>query len=155
MHCSQVLIAQLNIRMRLQEEKKEVSVVAEKMAYGGVTRFEDLKRLPIGISVNFTSFSAKMLAFLAYYPKLLVPFFALGEEADITVRSHRSDVCFCAVCCKPKRHERGGALPARTHMRELLSLISRWFETSDANRIPMLRTRWNVPTETKYSSTRG
>lgn len=83
---TQVLTAQLNIRMKLQAAGKEVSMVAEKMAYGGVTRFEDLRRLPLGISVNFTSFSAKMLSFLAYYPKLLVPFFALGEEADITVR---------------------------------------------------------------------
>ena len=83
---TQVLIAQLNIRMRLEAEGKNVGIVAEKMAYGGTTRFEDLARLPLGISVNFTSFSAKMLAFLAYYPKLLVPFFALGEEADITVR---------------------------------------------------------------------
>lgn len=72
--------------MRLQLDEKDVNIVAEKMAYGGTTRFEDLERLPLGISVNFTSFSAKMLAFLAYYPKLLVPFFALGEEADITVR---------------------------------------------------------------------
>jgi hypothetical protein len=78
-------MAQLNIRMRLESEGKEVSVIAEKMAYGGVTRFEDLKRLPLGMSVNFTSFSAKMLAFLVYYPKLLVPYFSLGQDADITV----------------------------------------------------------------------
>jgi hypothetical protein len=88
--CLQVLAAQLNIRMRLEMEGKEVSIIAEKMAYGSVTRFEDLKRLPLGMSVNFTSFSAKMLAFLVYYPKLLVPYFSLGEDADITVRVHLS-----------------------------------------------------------------
>ncbi len=27
----------------------------------GMTRFEDRKRLPLGVSVNFTSFAAKIL----------------------------------------------------------------------------------------------
>jgi hypothetical protein len=63
----------------------DINIVCEKMAYGGVTRFEDLQKAPLGISVNFTSFSAKMLAFLAFYPKLLVPYFGMGETADIKV----------------------------------------------------------------------
>ena len=60
--------------------------ICEKLAYGSTTRFEDLTRLPLGISVNFTSFSAKMLAFLAYYPKSYLLYSALGELVEMTVR---------------------------------------------------------------------
>eukprot|EP00892_Ulva_mutabilis_P004077 jgi/Ulvmu1/2040/UM120_0036.1 len=81
-----VLAAQLNLRMRLQRAARTwVSVVAEKMAYGSQTRFEDFTQLPVGISVNFTSFSSKMLAFVAHYPKLLVPYFSIGDSADVEV----------------------------------------------------------------------
>lgn len=83
----QVLAAQLNVRMRLERASRGwVSIVAEKMAYGSQTRFEDFTQLPVGISVNFTSFSSKMLAFLAHYPKLLVPYFSIGDTADVEVR---------------------------------------------------------------------
>lgn len=85
-HAVQVLAAQLNVRMRLERASRGfVSIVAEKMAYGSQTRFEDFTQLPVGISVNFTSFSSKMLAFLAHYPKLLVPYFSIGDTADVEV----------------------------------------------------------------------
>ena len=38
-----------------------LNIICEKVAVEGVTRFEDRFRLPVGISVNMTSFSAKLL----------------------------------------------------------------------------------------------
>ena len=37
----------------------DINIICEKVATEGETRFEDRYRLPIGISVNMTSFSAK------------------------------------------------------------------------------------------------
>ena len=36
-------------------------IICEKVAVEGITRFEDRYRLPVGISVNMTSFAAKLL----------------------------------------------------------------------------------------------
>lgn len=38
-----------------------LNIICEKVAVEGITRFEDRYRLPVGISVNMTSFSAKLL----------------------------------------------------------------------------------------------
>jgi hypothetical protein len=37
-------------------------IICQKVATEGLTRFEDRNRLPLGISVNLNSFSAKTLA---------------------------------------------------------------------------------------------
>lgn len=44
------------------------------MAAEGETRFEDRYRLPIGISVNMTSFSAKLLTSTLYNPRNVLVF---------------------------------------------------------------------------------
>ena len=46
----------------------DINLVSEKVAFEGVTRFEDRKRLPMGISVNFTAYAAKMCFQAAYNP---------------------------------------------------------------------------------------
>jgi hypothetical protein len=38
-----------------------INIICEKVANQGLTRFEDRQRLPLGISVNFNSLSAKLL----------------------------------------------------------------------------------------------
>ena len=47
-----------------EQDKKhpDINIIAEKCAFEGVTRFEDRYKLPLGISVNFTSYAAKLLA---------------------------------------------------------------------------------------------
>ena len=42
------------------------------MAAEGQTRFEDRYRLPIGISVNMTSYSGKLLTAALYNPRLIM-----------------------------------------------------------------------------------
>lgn len=39
----------------------DINVICEKVAYEGLTRFEDRRRLPLGISFNLASYSAKLL----------------------------------------------------------------------------------------------
>jgi len=58
----QVMVVQLNIRKMLEEAcLPPINIIGQKVASEGLTRFEDRSRLPLGISVNFTSFAAKML----------------------------------------------------------------------------------------------
>lgn len=39
----------------------DINIICEKVAFDGVTRFEDRFRLPLAVTVNFTSHTAKML----------------------------------------------------------------------------------------------
>lgn len=39
----------------------EINIICEKVAAEGMTRFEDRYKLPVGISVNMASWSAKMM----------------------------------------------------------------------------------------------
>ena len=48
----------------------DINIISEKVAFEGVTRFEDRNRLPLGICVNLTAFSAKMLTQTAYSPQV-------------------------------------------------------------------------------------
>ena len=48
---------------RLQEQQlPDLNIICEKLAFEGVTRFEDRYRLPVSISVNCTAYAAKLLA---------------------------------------------------------------------------------------------
>jgi len=46
----------------------DINIITEKVAFEGVTRFEDRARLPLGISFNSTSLSASLLIQAAYDP---------------------------------------------------------------------------------------
>lgn len=50
----------------------DINIIAEKVAAEGQTRFEDRYRLPIGISVNMTSYSGKLLTAALYNPRLIM-----------------------------------------------------------------------------------
>lgn len=53
---------QLNVRKLLEEAgRPTINIICQKVATQGLTRFEDRKRLPLGISINFTSYAAKLL----------------------------------------------------------------------------------------------
>lgn len=53
---------QLNIRKLLDEAGlPPINIICQKVANQGLTRFEDRRRLPLGISVNFNSMAAKLL----------------------------------------------------------------------------------------------
>ena len=42
--------------------RQDINIICERLTVGGLpTRFEDQQRLPMGVSVNSTSYSAKLL----------------------------------------------------------------------------------------------
>ena len=46
----------------MQEQgRPDINIVCEKIAFQGLTRFEDRQALPLGVSTNFTAYSAKLL----------------------------------------------------------------------------------------------
>ena len=46
----------------LQEQNRpDINIVCEKIAFQGLTRFENRQALPVGVSTNFTAYSAKLL----------------------------------------------------------------------------------------------
>ena len=48
--------------LRLQEQNRpDINIVCEKIAFQGLTRFENRQALPLGVSTNFTAYSAKLL----------------------------------------------------------------------------------------------
>eukprot|EP00891_Asterochloris_glomerata_P004631 jgi/Astpho2/4631/Aster-x0209 len=84
---SMLLMVQLNVRKLLEEaEYPDINILTEKVAFDGLTRFEDRSRLPLGISVNMTAYSARLLTQVAYNPGVMLPYSKLGEEHEVTVQ---------------------------------------------------------------------
>lgn len=44
-----------------EQGRPDINIVCEKVAFQGLTRFEDRHSLPLGVSSNFTAYSAKLL----------------------------------------------------------------------------------------------
>lgn len=57
--------------VNLQEERgyPDINIITEKVAFQGITRFEDRGRMPLGSVFNITSFSARILSQAVYNPK--------------------------------------------------------------------------------------
>ena len=71
--------------MRVQK-LPDINIICEKLAIAGVTRFEDRFRLPLGISVNMTSYAAKLLVLTSYDPEYGIRLVAsFGKLVDLTV----------------------------------------------------------------------
>ena len=51
-----------------------------------MTRFEDRYRLPLGISVNMSAFTATILAEVAYDKRVLLPYSHLGVDHELAVQ---------------------------------------------------------------------
>ena len=65
----------------------DINIICEKVAAEGETRFEDRYRLPVGISVNMTSFSAKLLTSAIYNPRNIMVFSQVHAHRLGLVRS--------------------------------------------------------------------
>ncbi|KAK9808551.1 hypothetical protein WJX73_007473 [Symbiochloris irregularis] len=90
---SQILLAQLHIRKRLEEQGYPLlNIICEKVAVEGVTRFEDRFRLPVGISVNTNAFSAKLLTQALYNPCNILVFAELGSSYELSAQSSQAFV---------------------------------------------------------------
>jgi len=57
--CFQMHIGPMNVLQ--EQERPDINIVCEKVAFQGLTRFEDRNSLPLGVSSNFTAYSAKLL----------------------------------------------------------------------------------------------
>jgi len=93
----------------------DINIIAEKVAAEGQTRFEDRYRLPIGISVNMTSYSGKLLTAALYNPRLIMVY-AQARLAQCTLIGSQTDHTqgTCCVPCIPhndKRHTTAHILP--------------------------------------------
>ncbi|KAK9843129.1 hypothetical protein WJX74_007389 [Apatococcus lobatus] len=84
---SMLLLVQLNVRSLLEERGfPEINIICEKVAFEGVTRFEDRFRLPLGISFNMSAFSATIMSQVLYDPRVLLPYSHLGETDELCVQ---------------------------------------------------------------------
>lgn len=82
---SLAMMVQLNLHQLLKEKGlPTMSIFGQKTATQGLTRYEDRSRLPLGIGLNFTSYAAKLLACVAYNPKILLPFAQLSDTCELT-----------------------------------------------------------------------
>jgi hypothetical protein len=56
----------------MQEERgfPDINIITEKVAFQGITRFEDRGRMPLGTVFNATSFSARILSQAVYSPQV-------------------------------------------------------------------------------------
>ncbi|CAL5229603.1 g12963 [Coccomyxa viridis] len=91
---SMILVAQLNIRTALEEQNRpDINIVCEKIAFQGLTRFENREALPLGVSTNFTAYSAKLLTQVAVEPKALVVYSRLHAGCELIVQDSS---CMCA-----------------------------------------------------------
>lgn len=58
----------------LQEAQfPDINIICEKVAFDGVTRFEDRFRLPLGISVNMTAYTARLLTQVTHHLRVALP----------------------------------------------------------------------------------
>ena len=64
----------------------DINLVCEKLAFEGVTRFEDRQRLPMGISVNLTAYAAKLCFQAAYNPMIMGPYKCFGTATELMVQ---------------------------------------------------------------------
>lgn len=79
------LMAQLNIRMLLEKHNlPDINIISEKSTYVEC-RFEDTGRVPLGISINSASYSAKLLSQSAVDSRFLLVLDHLGLDCDISV----------------------------------------------------------------------
>ena len=69
----------------------DINIICEKVAAEGETRFEDRYRLPIGISVNMTSFSAKLLTSAIYNPRNIMVFSQVGFSGWAQCRHYHKE----------------------------------------------------------------
>ena len=65
----------------------DINIICEKVAAEGETRFEDKYRLPVGISVNLTSFSAELLTYAKYNAGIIMVFSQVHAHRLGLVRS--------------------------------------------------------------------
>ncbi|KAK9803748.1 hypothetical protein WJX73_000566 [Symbiochloris irregularis] len=84
---SMMLVVQLNLRQLMEEAGfPNLNLISEKISFEGVTRFEDKYRLPMGISVNQSGFSATLMAQAIFNTKILLPYQYLGKDHEMTIQ---------------------------------------------------------------------
>lgn len=92
----------------VQEERgfPDINMITEKVAFQGITRFEDRGRMPLGSVFNVTSFSARILSQAMYNPKVPPVTCRLSvhvwhSQKRTPCRGRTSVIsCPCLVCCR-------------------------------------------------------
>eukprot|EP00775_Hariotina_reticulata_P002624 gene2624-2925_t len=78
-----LLRVQLNLRSLLLQlgRGREVNIISEKVGTEQDTRFEDRSRLPLGVPINLHSYTAALMAHLAFCPSTVLPR-TFGSQID-------------------------------------------------------------------------
>ncbi|CAL8470852.1 g10394 [Coccomyxa elongata] len=88
---SMVMSVQLSIRKLLEERGfPDINIITEKVAFQGITRFEDRGRMPLGSVFNITSFSARILSQAIYNPKAVMAYSEFGKDTEMMVQDSSS-----------------------------------------------------------------
>ncbi|EIE20310.1 hypothetical protein COCSUDRAFT_67575 [Coccomyxa subellipsoidea C-169] len=88
---SMVMTVQLSIRKLLEERGfPDINIITEKIAFQGITRFEDRGRMPLGSVFNITSFSARILSQAIYNPKAVMAYSEFGKDTEMMVQDSSS-----------------------------------------------------------------
>ncbi|CAK0782676.1 hypothetical protein CVIRNUC_005871 [Coccomyxa viridis] len=86
-----VMTVQLGIRKLLEERGfPDINIITEKIAFQGITRFEDRGRMPLGSIFNVTSFSARILSQAMYNPKAIMAYDQFGKDTEMNVQDSSS-----------------------------------------------------------------
>ncbi|CAG9465137.1 unnamed protein product [Pedinophyceae sp. YPF-701] len=81
-----VMMVQLHLRRLLEDaQRPDINILCEKLAFEGLTRFEDPRRLPMGITFNAAAYSAKLLSQAAFDPAMLGPVMKMGTSDEVEV----------------------------------------------------------------------
>ncbi|KAK9903985.1 hypothetical protein WJX75_001909 [Coccomyxa subellipsoidea] len=88
---SMVMNVQLSIRKLLEERGfPDINIITEKIAFQGITRFEDRGRMPLGSVFNITSFSARILSQAIYNPRAVMAYGEFGKDTEMMVQDSSS-----------------------------------------------------------------
>ncbi len=88
-----------------EQGRPDINIVCEKVAFQGLTRFEDRHSLPLGVSSNFTAYSAKLLTQACCCHRMLCQL-----------------SCYCSLSRKCCCQLPGKACPAKSYTHVILEL---------------------------------
>lgn len=75
----------------------DINIICEKVAFDGVTRFEDRYRLPLGVTVNLTDYSAQLATEVCRAPSHILPAAVTVLECSKPDRPPRN-----SLSCEPE-----------------------------------------------------
>jgi len=84
---SMVMAIQVNVRLLLDKAgASNCKIITEKVAFEGMTRFEDSLKLPLGVSINRKDYIAMLLSYASYTPKIIPLVASMAQTTNFELR---------------------------------------------------------------------